>query len=633
MPFQITQGKLGYRAGDIAVALKNGTTDTPEAVYSDSGKMHVLPYFWNPANLAYEVSTGGLAPGGNVNVTNFPASYPVTGAFLTDAQLRAAPVPISGDVNQDTTASGSITAQNTNLGGTASANSAVEITTNNKGTVTLQVTGTYTGSLVVQITTNGTDWITQSGGNTVLLRMSDGVLQDAVPSGMNDIWQIETNGHAKVRVTAPGAVTGTAVISLRAGQGSSQVNIGNSAVDLSAYTNVNNGLNFTQDTTLAAYTQHQFRDDELFDTVVNGAGASAVWSSATGGVVLTVTNAGEYVIRQSKLSHQYLASAPHFWDLTTIDIQPVAGVVKRYGYYSSTTAAPYDSVLDGFLLETDDTDIWFRVYKQGAVAFERKQSQWDDPMNGRGRSGVVLNPSAFQAIFCEFLYLGGTEAVFGFLIGGLGPVTAHTFRSSNISSSTFVGSPNQPIRYEIRRNAGSGAATTHHICAKVGSKGMNIQKKKSRPHRYEVGGVFTFQSSAIGTEYAFIGVKLNTRHGVVHIGVLDVSSTTTDDFIVRVRRNPTLSAPLTYTAVTNTSYSIAYAPAPAAPTVTASGGTVVYDRNYTFVANQSVTFDLDNLLAQLGQKIDGTFDEFVVTIQPVTANLNIRGTLSIESAT
>lgn len=95
----INQGKLGHREGDVIVALRNGTTDTPEALYSDAGKMHVLPYFWNPNSLAWEVSTGGTTPGGNVNVTNFPSSYPVTGSFLTDAQLRATPVPVSGTVS------------------------------------------------------------------------------------------------------------------------------------------------------------------------------------------------------------------------------------------------------------------------------------------------------------------------------------------------------------------------------------------------------------------------------------------------------------------------------------------------------------------------------------------------------
>jgi len=535
--------------------------------------------------------------------------------------------------NPDLSVSGTITTQNLVPSGTATAGSAVEIETDNKGTATIQVTGTYTGQLFVQVTTNGTDWITQAAQNAPLLRMSDGVIQSAIPSGMNDIWQLEVNGHAKMRVTALGAVTGTAAITIRASQGTSQVNIGNSTIDLDLYTNVANALNVSQDTTLAAYTQHQFRDDEMFDTVVSGAGASATWSAATGGVTMTVTNTGEYVIRQSKLSHQYLASAPHFWELTAVDMTPVVGVVKRYGYHSTTTTAPHVTGCDGFLFETDDTDIWARVYKAGTVIFEAKQSDWDDPMNGRGRSGTTLDPSKFQAMYGEFLYLGGTEADFGFLIGGKKTVKVHTFKNANANSSTFVASPNQPIRYSIHRNSGTGAVSTLQICSKVGTKGLNIQKIKSRPHRYEIAGNFTFQAATIGTEYAFIGVKMNTRHAVLHLGILDILSTSTDDFIVRIRRNPTLSAALTYNAVTHAAYSIAYAPTPAAPTVTASAGTIVYDKNFAVASNSGVQFNLDNMMMQLGQSIAGVYDEFVVTIQPVTANLHIRSTLNVESAT
>lgn len=48
--------------------------------------------FVPPSSLASAVISG------SVSVSNFPASQPVTGAFLTDAQLRATPVPISGTV-------------------------------------------------------------------------------------------------------------------------------------------------------------------------------------------------------------------------------------------------------------------------------------------------------------------------------------------------------------------------------------------------------------------------------------------------------------------------------------------------------------------------------------------------------
>lgn len=88
-------GQLGYRQSDITVALRNGTTDQPENVLSDSGKMHVLPYLWNPNTLQYEVSTASTASG-SVTVSNFPATQPVS-------------VADGADVNQGTTTDAAVT--------------------------------------------------------------------------------------------------------------------------------------------------------------------------------------------------------------------------------------------------------------------------------------------------------------------------------------------------------------------------------------------------------------------------------------------------------------------------------------------------------------------------------------------
>lgn len=94
-----TPGQLGYRWGDISVALRNGTTDQPEHILSDAGKLHVLPYLWNPNTLQFEVSTGGTTPGASVTVTNFPATQPVSATALplpTGAATEATLAKIPG---------------------------------------------------------------------------------------------------------------------------------------------------------------------------------------------------------------------------------------------------------------------------------------------------------------------------------------------------------------------------------------------------------------------------------------------------------------------------------------------------------------------------------------------------------
>lgn len=59
------------------------------------GVVDIHSYIWDTGTLSWVPATGGGAAG-DVNVTNFPASYPVTGGFLTDTELRATAVPVSG---------------------------------------------------------------------------------------------------------------------------------------------------------------------------------------------------------------------------------------------------------------------------------------------------------------------------------------------------------------------------------------------------------------------------------------------------------------------------------------------------------------------------------------------------------
>ncbi len=83
------------------------------AGYNYATGMHeVAMFYWDPNAAAYVRAEVPTVSGGQTQVTNFPETYAVTGAFyqttqpvsgpVTDAQLRATPVPISGTVTVDT---------------------------------------------------------------------------------------------------------------------------------------------------------------------------------------------------------------------------------------------------------------------------------------------------------------------------------------------------------------------------------------------------------------------------------------------------------------------------------------------------------------------------------------------------
>lgn len=141
------------------------------------------------------------------------------------------PLPVGGGAStplaallvkaSDVTASGNITTQNLVPAGVATANSAIELTTDGKDTIAVQVTGTYTGALSLQGTVNGTNWITL-GGN-VFQQVTTGALSATITSGTQSIFLAGVGAFTKVRITGLAAMTGTATITIRGVDGNSMV--------------------------------------------------------------------------------------------------------------------------------------------------------------------------------------------------------------------------------------------------------------------------------------------------------------------------------------------------------------------------------------------------------------------------
>lgn len=141
------------------------------------------------------------------------------------------PLPVGGGAStplaallvkaSDVTASGNITTQNLVPAGVATANSAIELTTDGKDTIAVQVTGTYTGALSLQGTVDGTNWITL-GGN-VFQQVTTGALSATITSAAVSIFLAGVGAFTKVRITGLAAMTGTATITIRGVDGNSMV--------------------------------------------------------------------------------------------------------------------------------------------------------------------------------------------------------------------------------------------------------------------------------------------------------------------------------------------------------------------------------------------------------------------------
>jgi len=70
----------------------------PYALKADSsGLLHVVGYHFNPDTLDFEVNTGGSSSGQEVDVTNFPATQPVSGTVTANPTAYAEKVQVETD--------------------------------------------------------------------------------------------------------------------------------------------------------------------------------------------------------------------------------------------------------------------------------------------------------------------------------------------------------------------------------------------------------------------------------------------------------------------------------------------------------------------------------------------------------
>lgn len=124
------------------------------------------------------------------------------------------------ELAQSARAQGSISAINSTTPlGAADPNSAVSLVLGGKfDTARIQVSGTYAVSaLSVQVSQDGVNWATLAGNQ---LTKQEGTASATIPAAAIGVWTVDVAAMANIRVTALGAITGTAVVTIIAGIGS-----------------------------------------------------------------------------------------------------------------------------------------------------------------------------------------------------------------------------------------------------------------------------------------------------------------------------------------------------------------------------------------------------------------------------
>lgn len=195
-------------------------------------------------------------------------------------------VPVLGNTSSNTSVpttqsvesvSGTITTQNLVTNGIATTGSAVELSLIGSSTLSIQVTGTYTGALSIQVTNDNSRWETITA--TSILNSLTGVYSATIASASIGIFQIECGGFLKARVTALGAVTGTATLTLKSINSSSLIAVSNALP-----TGTNSIGNIGTVTTVSTVTSANLGSPFLITDASSGA---ITTTTTTGGIIPT----------------------------------------------------------------------------------------------------------------------------------------------------------------------------------------------------------------------------------------------------------------------------------------------------------------------------------------------------------
>lgn len=338
---------------------------------------------------------------------------------------------------------------------------------------------------------------------------------------------------------------------------------------------------------------------------------------------LMEVTAGQYLIRQSPHYNPYFSGKSQFIEPTFDNFQPQVGVVKRIGYFSSNAVAPYDSDKDGFWLESDgDANmIYLVVSRFGTEVLRKPWTEWDAYTDISS-----YDWQNFTVTLVDFLWLGGA-VLRVFMKNGELFQLVHTYNYAGTAQDTFMRSPNQPMRYEIRSTTGAGSL--REVCSQVSTEGSIGEEGDSIGIYNDPASAIS--ANAVGTTYAIRGVKKQVANRDIHTNIVEFGGTiissagagNTDSGRFLLLLNPTLSAPLVYADKGR----IQDGAATAGQTVSALGR--VIGAVEAFGADVAAPFP-DNYLSSLLIDITNTPYEVVLAYQPFTATQTVHGHITLK---
>ena len=376
-------------------------------------------------------------------------------------------------------------------------------------------------------------------------------------------------------------------------------------------------------TSLLEY-KHTYDKLPLVINEVTAGTATSVYDKPNSQVVMSVSTNNDYVIRQGVSRGIYQPGKGQIFEASFSDFQLQTNVIKRVGYFTTSTSAPYSSVVDGFFLESNGQTgiISFQIWQSGTTTFSAASTSWlttdYDVTN--------INWSKTQLMFTDFQWLGVGRVRFGVVIDGQFKLFATSTGTNNLDN-VYMKSPNQPVRYEIRSVSGGAAGSFNMICSQVSLEGSinSLQKSTS---------VLAFTAQTKPTAYVtypILGYRLNTNYEGANITLSDIQSLNITnpskaDYLVTIQYNPTLSSSSSWTNISDTPVQYALS---TGQTITTEGHIIASflgSGNGTQVDN----FEFKDNMLKPGLKVNGTPDEIWICVKSSLGSQDFRASINLS---
>ena len=360
-------------------------------------------------------------------------------------------------------------------------------------------------------------------------------------------------------------------------------------------------------------------DPELWDRVVYN-NATVTYDSVEGGTVLTAT--GDINSEAIVQSTRVLPYIPGRGMEVTMAVQfsdTILGVRRRVGVFDND---------NGMYFEQDETGEYYVVIRSntsGIVVNTRvARSDWNGvKFDGTDPNGITADPDAIQMFVMEYDWYGAGQVRFSYVINGY-KYTVHTFNHANILSTTFMRTPNLPVRFEIKNVTGAtGPFELQKWGVSVIQEGDSSAANIGRPGDIinAIGGT-TLGSTGVFSPVIAIRLKSTRLGGVVTPNSYQAVSTSNALLYHRITSDPILAggAWVSFGPESFVEYNI---------TATASTGGAILTQGFTPVNdNGRVTLD-PRTLWQMGRNSMGTVSQ-ILCLEAAGDSNNIKTMGSIS---